>query len=82
MFGGVTSHQFMLELSDAYFAAGHCFCVIELKSAMAISELPQKDPNSGVAGGGVCVVSEGGRGSGGCAPGKIFHFPPRNNGVL
>ena len=37
---------------------------------------------SGVAGGGVCVVSEEGRGSGGCAPGKIFHFPPQNNGVL
>ena len=37
---------------------------------------------SGVAGGGVCMVSEEGRGSGGCAPGKIFHFPPRNNGVL
>ena len=37
---------------------------------------------SGVAGGGVCVLSEEGRGSGGCGPGKIFHFPPRNNGVL
>ena len=37
---------------------------------------------SGVAGGGVCVVSEEGRGSGGCAPGKNFHFPPQINGVL
>ena len=38
--------------------------------------------DSAVAGGGVCVVSEEGRGSGGCGPGKIFHFPPQNNGVL
>ena len=37
---------------------------------------------SGVAGGGVRVVSEEGRGSGGSAPGKIFPFPPQNNGVL
>ena len=29
---------------------------------------------SGVADGGICVVSEEGRGSGGCAPGKIFSF--------
>ena len=39
-------------------------------------------PYSGVAGGGVRVVSEEGRGSGGCGTGKIFHFPPQNNGVL
>ena len=30
--------------------------------------------DSGVAGGGACVVSEEGRWSGGCAPGKIFSF--------
>ena len=27
------------------------------------------------------MVSEEGRGSGGCAPGKNFHFHPQNNGV-
>ena len=32
------------------------------------------DHCSGVAGGGVCVVSEEGRGSGGCGPGKFFSF--------
>ena len=37
---------------------------------------------SGVAGVGVCVVSVEGRGSGGCAPGKKFRFPPQSNGVL
>ena len=37
---------------------------------------------SGVAGGGVCVVSEGGRGPGAVPPGNFFHFPPQNNGVL
>ena len=40
------------------------------------------DHFSGVAGGGVCVVSEEGRGSGGCAPGKFFSFSSQNNGVL
>ena len=37
--------------------------------------------SSGVAGVGVCVVSEEGRGSGGCAPGKFFFiFLPKTMG--
>ena len=37
---------------------------------------------SGVAEGGVCVVSEEGRGPGAVPQGNFFHFPPNNNGVL
>ena len=48
---------------------------------MSGSSVGPTDP-SGVAGVGVRVVSEEGRGSGGCAPGKIFHFHPQNNRVL
>ena len=36
--------------------------------------------SSGVAGGGICVVSVEGRGPGAVAPGKIFRLPPQNNG--
>ena len=35
-----------------------------------------------VAAAGLCVVSVEGRGSGGCAPGNFFRFPPQNNGVF